>query len=328
MDQKPEETKERGQRGLSKLLDPSRFIGGAIAAIAAFALQLLVPPVVNPQLESLEGYLVKGGTAVIVFLVTALLGKERRTLVRVFALSMITIVVISASVSAGLFYSSIRDAVVLHQKVASWTEVLNDKFKARHYYVTRGTDVNGSGNATTGGGLLTLRLRSTHVANQQFLVTNVAPLGQGYYVETSVRRQSGPIGSGCFLAFGVLDSDRYFLFEVTDDQRLARPLHSAQIFQEVSAAPPVEKPVDHTGSLPYVHYWSALWPPGAYSQWTKLAIYRTGNDYDFFVDDRLVSSVTNLPASNGRITVGAFDPGTPSGSYVNCQFRYLRAWRQ
>jgi hypothetical protein len=328
MDQKPEETKERGRRGLSKLLDPSRLIGGAVAAIAAFALQWLVAPVVNPQLESLEGYLVKGGAAVVVFLVTALLGKERRTLFRVSALSLVIIVLISTVVSAGLFYVSIRDAQAVHQRVVGWTEVLNDTFKEQHYYVTRTADVNGSGNATTGGGLLILRLRSTHVANQQFFVSDVAPLGQGYYVETSVRRQSGPIGSGCFLAFGVLDSNRYFLFEVTDDQRPARPLHSAQIFQEVRAAPPVEKPVDHTDSLPYVHYWSVLWPPGAYSQWTKLAIYRTGNDYNFFVDDRLVSSVTNLPVPNSRITIGAFDPGTSSGSYVNCQFRYLRAWRQ
>lgn len=328
MDQKPEEPKEGGQRGLSKLLDPSRLIAGAVAASAAFALQLLVPPLVNPQFESLEGYVVKGGAAVVVFLVTLFLGKERRTIFRVFTLSMIIIVSISITVSLGFFYSSIRDAHAVHQRVADWSEVLNDTFMAQQYFVTKSTDVNGSGNATTGGGLLTLRLRSTHVANQQFFVTNVAPSGQGYYVETSVRRQSGPVGSGCFLAFGVLDSNRYFLFEVTDDQRPARPLHSAQIFQEVRAAPPVEKPVDHTDSLPYIHYWSLFWPPGAYSQWTTLAIYRIGDNYEFFVDERLVSTVTNLPVPNGRITVGAFDPGTPSGSYVNCQFRYLRAWRQ
>jgi hypothetical protein len=328
MDRDLKETKERRQRVASKLLDPSRFLAGAVAAIVAFALQLLVPPVVNPQLQSLEGYLVKGGTAVVVFLVTVLLPKQRRTVLRVFALSMVTIISISGSASVGLYFLSIRDAFAVHQRAAHWNEVLNDKFVARRYFSTRGTDVNGSGNATTGGGLLTLRLRSTHVANQQFLVTDVAPKGQTYYVETSVRRQSGPFGSGCFLAFGVLDSNRYFLFEVTDDQRPDRPLHSAQVFQELRAAPPVEKQVDHTDSLPYVSYWSLLWPPGAYSQWTQLAIYRTGNNYEFFVDERFVGNITNLPVPNGRVTVGAFDPGTPSGSYVNCQFHYLRAWRQ
>jgi hypothetical protein len=55
-----------------------------------------------------------------------------------------------------------------------------------------------------------------------------------------------------------------------------------------------------------------LWPIGAYSQWTVLAIYRIGNNYEFFVDERLVGSVTNLPVPNGRIIVGAFDPGTPA----------------
>jgi hypothetical protein len=31
------------------------------------------------------------------------------------------------------------------------------------------------------------------------------------------------------------------------------------------------------------------------------------------VDERLADSVTNLPDPNGRITVGAFDPGATSG---------------
>jgi hypothetical protein len=327
MDKEVEEGSQ-GRRGWVSKLDPSRLIAGAIAALAVLVLQLLAPPVVNPQLESLEGYLVKGGTAVVVFLVTALLPKERRTVLRVFVVSLITIILISGPASAGLYFSSIQDAFGVHQRIARWDEVLNDSFVAPHSYSTRTADINGSGNATTGDGLLTVRLRSTHVANQQFLVTDVAPSGQAYYVETSIRRQSGPFGSGCFLAFGVLDSNRYYLFEVTDDQRADRPLHSAQIFQEVRAAPPVERPVDHTDSLPYVDYWSLLWPPGAYSQWTQLAIYRTGNDYKFFVDERLVGNVTNLPVPNGRVTVGAFDPGTPNGSYVNCQFHYLRAWRQ
>jgi hypothetical protein len=211
MDKNLEETKERRRRGVSKLLDPSRFTAGAVAAVAAFVLQLLVPPVVNPQLESLQGYLVKGGTAVVVFLMTALLPKEGRTPLRIFVLSVITIVFISGSAFVGSYFLSIKDALATHQRAARWNEVLNDTFVARHYFATRSTDVNGSGNATTGGGLLTLRLRSTHVANQQFLVTDVAPSGQSYYVETSVRSQSGPFGSGCFLAFGVLDSNRYFL---------------------------------------------------------------------------------------------------------------------
>jgi len=328
MNENQGKTENKSQRRAAKLLDPSKFVAGAVAAIAAFVLQLLViPPVVNPQVETLESYLIKGGAAVIVFLVTALLRKERRTVSRVFVLSLATIVIISSAGSVGLFFLSVRDALTVHQKVAGWTEVLNDTFREHHYFTTKGTDVNGSGNATTGGGLLTVRLRSTHVANQQFLVTNLAPFSQGYYVETSVRRQSGPIGSACFLAFSVLDSNRYFLFEVTDDQRPNRPLHSAQIFQELRAAPATERAVDQTTSLPYVDHWSLLWPPGVDSGWTHLAVYRFGDNYDFFVNGRLVSRVTNLPVSNSRVTVGAFDPGTQNGSYVNCEFQYLRAWR-
>jgi|SRR6266516_3717442 len=108
MDKNVEETEGRHRRGVSKLLDPSRFIAGAVAAIAAFALQWLVAPEANPQLKSLQGYLVKGGTAVVVFLVTALLPKERRTPLRVFALSAIAIVLLSGIASTGSYFLSIR----------------------------------------------------------------------------------------------------------------------------------------------------------------------------------------------------------------------------
>ncbi len=311
---------------MAKLLDPKRFIVGAVAAAVSLLL-LFMPPILNTQVRSLESYIVKGGAALAVFLITAALAKPRRTVGRVFLLSLGAAVMVSTLTSVGYFIWSIRNTISLHRDLRAWTKVLDDEFTARHYFSTAKADVNGSGNAATGNGVLTLRLRSTHVADQPFFVWNIAPAGQEYYVETSVRRQYGPIGSGCFLAFGVIDSNRYYLFEVTEDERPNRPLHSAQVFQEVQAAPAIEKPVDQSTSLPYVEYWSLLWPPGRDAQWTRLAIHRAGSNYDFFVDDRLVAHVTNLPVPNGRVTVGAFDPGTPSGSYVGCQFRYLRAWR-
>jgi len=312
---------------MAKLLDPRRLIAGAVAAVISLLL-LFMPPVPNAQVRFFEGYVVKGGAALAVFLVTVALAEPRRTVRRVFLISLVIVIFLLALTSGGYFAWSIRDAIGLQKGLGGWDKILDYKFVVRQEFSTAKADVNGSGNATTGNGVLTLRLRSTHVANQQFFVTDIAPAGQEYYVETSVRRQYGPIGSGCFLAFGVIDSDRYYLFEVTDDQRLNRPLHSAQVFQEVQAAPAIEKAVDQSPSLPYVQYWSLLWPPGEDSQWTRLAIHRVGGDYDFFVDNRLVGHVTDLPVPNARVTVGAFDPGTPNGSYVGCQFRYLRAWRK
>jgi hypothetical protein len=312
---------------MARLLDPRRLVAGAVAAAVSLLL-LFMPPIPNAQVRFFESYIVKGGAALAVFLVTVALAEPRRTVRRVFLISLVTMVLLLALTSGGYFVWSVRDANSLQRGLGSWDKVLDDEFVVRQEFSTAKVDVNGSGNATTGNGVLTLRLRSTHVANQQFFITDIAPAGQEYYVETSVRRQYGPIGSGCFLAFGVTDSDRYYLFEVTDDQRPNRPLHSAQIFQEVQAAPAIEKAVDQSPSLPYVQYWSLLWPPGEDSQWTRLAIHRVGGDYDFFVDDRLVGQVTNLPVPNARVTVGAFDPGTPNGSYVGCQFRYLKAWRK
>jgi len=313
--------------GMAKLLDPRRLVAGAVAAAASLLL-LFMPPVPNAQVRFFESYVVKGGAALAVFLVTVALAEPRRTVRRVFLISLVTVIFLLTLTSGGYFVWSIRDAIGLQKELGGWDKALDYEFVVRQKFSTAKGDVNGSGNATTGNGVLTLRLRSTHVANQQFFVTDIAPTGQEYYVETSVRRQYGPIGSGCFLAFGVIDSDRYYLFEVTDDPRPDRPLHSAQVFQEVQAAPAIEKAVDQSPTLPYVQYWSLLWPPGEDSQWTRLAIHRVGGDYDFFVDNRLVSHVTDLPVPNARVTVGAFDPGTPNGSYVGCQFRYLRAWRK
>jgi hypothetical protein len=312
---------------MAKLLDPRRLVAGAVAAAASLLL-LFMPPIPNAQARFFESYIAKGCAALAVFLVTVALGEPGRTVGRVFLISLAVVVFLLALTSGGYFLWSIRDAKSVQSGLGGWDRVLDNEFVARQEFSTARVDVNGSGNAATGNGILTLRLRSTHVANQPFFITDIAPAGQEYYVETSVRRQYGPIGSGCFLAFGVINSDRYYLFEVTYDQRPNRPLHSAQIFQEVQAAPAIEKPVDQSPSLPYVQYWSLLWPPGEDSQWTRLAIHRAGGDYDFFVDDRLVDHVTNLPVPNARVTVGAFDPGTPNGSYVGCQFRYLRAWRK
>ena len=51
--------------------------------------------------------------------------------------------------------------------------------------------------------------------------------GDGISRTPFVRRQYGPLGSGCFLALGVLDADRYFLYTVTDDAKPGVALHSA-----------------------------------------------------------------------------------------------------
>src|SRR5712691_3011979 len=179
---------------MAKLLDPRRLIAGAVAAVISLLL-LFMPPVPNAQVRFFEGYVVKGGAALAVFLVTLALAEPRRTVRRVFLISLVTVIFLLALTSGGYFVWSIRDAIGLQKGLGGWDRVLDYKFVVRQEFSTAKADVNGSGNAMTGNGVLTLRLRSTHVANQQFFVTDIAPAGQEYYVETSVRRQYGPIGS-------------------------------------------------------------------------------------------------------------------------------------
>ena len=71
---------------------------------------------------------------------------------------------------------------------------------------------------------------------------------------------------------------------------------------------------------------SLLPSPGAQASWTRLSVYKHGRDYYFFVNDRRVGHVTDIVEDTGRVTVGAYDPGTTDGSYVGCQFRELKAW--
>jgi hypothetical protein len=321
----PDQKEGRIGKLTTKLLDPHRLIPGVVGGILSL-LVLVLPPVGNPQLHLGEKAAVKVITAVSVFVVTALLASERRTALRVIMRSVILGLALVVLISAGTWFSATRSAFALHREVSVWPKTVDERFLQERTLTTGGTNTNGSGNATTGGGLLTIRLRSTHVANQQYFRYTAGAPGHEYYLETRMRRQYGPVGSGCFLALGVLDSDRYFLFTVTDDAKPGVALHSARIDQEVQADPAVEKPVDHTDRLPYVKYWSLLYPPRADNSWTRLAVHRIGDSYDFFVNDRLVSHTTGIPIPNEQVTVGAYDPGTLDGSYVGCQFRYLLAW--
>jgi hypothetical protein len=321
----PEQEKSKTSRLRDKVLDPHRLVPGFVGGVLSVLLFLL-PPATNPQFRLGEKALVKGIAAASVFLVTYLLAGDKRSVLKVMVRSVLVGLAALVLVTGGIWAKDTRQAFALHREVAAWPKTIDERFLDAQTYMTPSTDINGSGNATTGGGVLTIRLRSTHVANQQFQRYAAAAPGHEYYAETRVRRQYGPVGSGCFLALGVLDSDRYFLYTVTDDAKPGVAFHSARIDQEVRANPAIEKPIDHTDQLPYVRYWSLLYPPGRDASWTRLSVHRFGDTYDFFVNDRLVSHVTGIPIPNKQVTVGAYDPGTTDGSYVGCQFQYLRAW--
>lgn len=277
----------------------------------------------------------------VAFVVTSLLAESRRTPGRVFVVSAFVVVVVVSAYSTGAYYLTTRQARDLHSRLAAIRPVVHEDFDQTTVLnspsrpgkadtckdpVGGSANVNGSGEARIDHGLLTLTLCSLHVANQQYLPFDVAPKGGNYYVETRTRRQHGPTGSGCFLAFGVVNEDQYVLFDVTYEPTSSYPERTAVIAQEVSARPAVQRYLDHSPPLPYVRRWSLLWPPGADQNWTTLGVRRVGTTYDFYVDNRRVSHITDLHAPNSRVTVGAFDPGTTNGSFVGCEFRYLRGW--
>jgi hypothetical protein len=308
------------------VLDPHKLVAG-FAAAAGTGVLLVLPPVANVQIREAEGRLVSATSAAVAFVVAALLSPTRRTLAMVVTICVAVVVIVTTVATGGYYAITTNQARGLHRDAHGWTQTVDDTYSARTHSSTRGTDRNGSGSASTINGVLTIRLRSTHVANQQYFVREAAPAGSNYFVETQVRRQYGPLNSGCFLAFSVIDSDRYYLYTVTDDARGGLRAHSALVAQEVRASPAIEKPVAHSDALPYVDNWSVLPRLGAEASWTTLAVYKDEGDYVFFVNDRKVAEVSDVVNDTGRVTVGAYDPGTSDGSYVGCQFRYLHAWQ-
>jgi hypothetical protein len=320
---------------------PHDLVAGAVSAIGTFVVMVLFPPVSNGQLTSATTYGVKVLAAGAAFVVTSLLAESRRNPGRVFLVSASVVVTVVSLYSTAAYYLTTRQASELHRQLAAIQPVVQDNFDETKLLnsprqlgkpdtckdpVGGSANINGSGEARIDHGLLTLTLCSLHVANQQYLVFDIAPKGGDYYVETRTRRQHGPAHSGCFLAFGVVNEDQYLLFDVTSEPTLVYPAQTAVIAQEVSARPFVERILDHSPPLPYVQRWSLLWPPGADQSWTTLGVRRVGTTYDFYVDDRRISHITDLYAPNSRVTVGAFDPGTTNGSFVGCEFRYLRGW--
>jgi len=312
------------QSRILKLLEPHRLIGGVVGGAVAL-LAFLLPPIANAQLHLADKLFLKGVAPAVVFLATLALAPTKRTIRRIFTISVIVTFAVVSMASVGYWWWATRPARQVDRLAVAWRTSVDERFEKPQFFHTAASDTNGEGNAEAGHGTLTIRLRSTHVANQQFLRFTAAPPRAEYYVETRVRRQYGPTGSGCFLALGVLNPDQYYLFTVTDDAKPGAAIHSARVDQEVSANPAVEKPIDHSDELPYVRYWSLLFPPGRDASWTRVAVHRYGDTYDMFVNGRRVSHVTGVPIPNETITVGAYDPGTADGSYVGCQFQNLRA---
>jgi hypothetical protein len=312
------------QSRIIKLLDPRRLLPSAVGG-AATLLAFLLPPIASVQVHLAEKLFLRAVAPAAAFVITLLFAATKRSIGRVLIRSVAVTFIVISMFSGIVWRITTNPGRSASQVAAGWSTTVDERFAKSQELKTAAANQNGEGNAATGDGILTIRLRSTHVANQQYLRFDAAPAGGEYYVETRVRRQYGPVGSGCFLALGVLDSDRFYLFTVTDDAKPGVDLHSARVDQEVSANPAVEKPVDHSNELPYVRYWSLLFPPGKDASWTRIAVHRLGDSYDFFVDDRLVSHVTGLPVPNEKVSVGAYDPGTTDGSYVGCQFKYLRA---
>src|SRR5438046_8588053 len=109
---------------MAKLLDPRRLVAGAVAAAASLLL-LFMPPIPNAQVRFFESYIVKGGAALAVFLVTVALGEPRRTVRRVFLISLVTVVFLLALASGGYFVWSIRDANSLQRGLGSWDKILD-----------------------------------------------------------------------------------------------------------------------------------------------------------------------------------------------------------
>ena len=301
---------------------PARFLVGAVEAVGAFSL-LWFPPLGNQQAQSAAAWVGRGAAALVVFFTAAAMG--RSSVCRVFCVASAVMLLVVTVVATGGYLVTTADSRALLDRVGGWHQPIDEPFDTTASLSTRSSNTNGSGQASIAHGVLTLTLRSNHVANQQYLVTPIA--SDDFYVETRERRQNGAPGSGCFLAVGAQNSNSYLLYQVAYNSTNRHSARSAELFREdLVMGRAQERPVFSSDPLPYVRWWSLLWPPGHDASWTTLGLHVRGSVIDLYVDRRHVGRATNIDLPGSGVTVGAFDPGTPDGSYVGCEFDYLSAW--
>lgn len=236
------------------------------------------------------------------------------------AIAAVVVVTLVALAQGGYFFESIRSASAIERTSASWNAVSHDGPTSGQS--TNTPDVTGAASASWDGPQVTMRLLSTGPASQQFFAYDAGPPTTSFFAQALVRRSAGAQNGACVLLFGFSDSNHYYAFRVQDAKdgyggvaRLVR----------VDGEPSghyVETIEDESRSLPYVNRFSLprTWELAE----TKLSIHAVGQDYVFFVNDRVVFQRTLPEVPNHRFTVGVIDPGTPGAhGDIVCEFSHV-----
>lgn len=295
-----------------------KVLAAALVAVGV-AVDLILPPIQNPQVAQIESQLQRPIVDVVIALVMLFIAGWKA---RVPA-ALGVVLLIFASVQYGLYNAETADARGVLASSASWTSV--PIAPSASGTVRNNPDKWGYASAQWAGSSYSLDLHSTTGTTQQGYYLNAGSLDSRYVFSARVVEKQGIITSTCPLLFGIQDIRNYYTFRIEQGNG---GTYTAAVYQIV-ANPGVDTgfhadTIDQSAPLPYVHHWDVMQP------WAgddiTLMIAADGDDYRFFVDGRQVfhRPIDTLPPhmlAVGLTTIGNNNPADTICAYDTVELK-------
>lgn len=283
------------------------------AALFATLLVVVLPPIVNKQLQAALSLLQKPVIEFVVVLAIAAFAawNYRITLV------LTVVLLLFGGVQIAYYLTTTADFRTARATAETWTDVP----VAPNQSGSKENDPNALGSAKEqwSGRSITITLRSNTGVTQQGFNLDAGPADASYLFSARFDKIDGDIDSTCPLLFGITDIRNYYTFRI---EQKSEGEYSAHVFQTI--ANPGENSgfnrstIDRSGPLPYVRNWDLFHMTDSDS--IHLAIKADGENYEFYVDHRQVFSRPIEGNPPRIVAVGATTEGRGNMANTMCRF--------
>ncbi|MFI2711859.1 hypothetical protein ACH495_17190 [Micromonospora sp. NPDC018662] len=278
----------------------------ALLVLIMAALLLMLPPIVNDQLEAAVDLLRQPVAEVVAAAALLAFAAWRYR----YALGIALVLLLLGAAQMTYFIATTADGRGITSQAKAWREVRATTTESGR----RENEPNENGRAYLewSGSAVTLRLRSERGTTQQGFNLAAGNPGRPYLFSARLTGWDGRLTSSCPLLFGIESIRSYYTFRL---ERQADHSHQAAAYRIL---PITEQKwgfraatLDQADDLPYVWHWNII------RQWegseVKLAIYFDGTEYHFFVNDRQVFHRRIDDSPPQRVAVGATTLGVEAG---------------
>jgi hypothetical protein len=283
------------------------------AAVLATGLVLVLPPIVNKQLQASLSLLQKPVIEFVVVLAVAAFAVWNRRVAAVLTV----VLVLFGGVQVAYYLTTTSDFRAARAASEAWSDVP----VAPEPSGSAENEPNALGSAKEewSGRSITITLRSNTGVTQQGFNLDAGQADSSYFFSARFDKIDGDVDSTCPLLFGIQDIRNYYTFRV---EQTSVGDYIAHVFQTI--ANPGENSgfnrvtLDKSAPLPYVKHWDLFHMSN--SQSVDLAIKADGDHYEFYVEHRQVFSRPIEGNPPRVVAVGATTEGRGNMANTMCRF--------